>query len=191
MVKRQRSGDKNYVNNEQFTKALDQYAVQCRLAHSENKPEPQMPTYVAESIIKMAERLATTPRFSGYSYKEDMIGNAILAAVKYAKNFDGDRFDNGFAYVTQILFSHMVMTIKKEKQIYKTNVELIQQAQLDSFGNPEMVAEHQAYAQAIADQKLQEMEKSTNVNKTAGFKLRTGYDKEKRKNTKGTPLNRN
>ena len=68
-----------------------------------------------------------------------MVNNAILAAVKYSHKFDGDRFDNGFAYVTQILFSHMIITIKNEKKKYETNLRLIQEAEVSVLGNDEFI----------------------------------------------------
>ena len=119
---RQKQGDKNYVDNKVFTEALHKYAVECRNAVEKGESEPVMSNYLGSCIIKMAERLSSTHRFRNYPYREDMVGNAILAAVKYAKNFDGTRFNNGFAYITQILFSHMVVTIKNEKKKYKTEI---------------------------------------------------------------------
>lgn len=187
---RQKPGDRNYVNNKEFTRALDEYARACRRAEAEGVEEPRMPNYVGECIVKMSERLATTYRFRNYTYREDMVGNGIIAAVKYAKNFDGNRFNNGFAYITQIIFSHMILTIKKEKQKYKANLEMIQQAQLNTFGSMELVAEQQAHSQMIADQKLQDMQKSSieDGEKKGGFTLRTGYDKEERAKYVGTPM---
>jgi hypothetical protein len=190
MTQRQRPGDRNYVDNKTFTLALDEYAVACRKANETNQPEPRMSEYIGACILKMSERLSSTPRFRGYTYREEMIGNAIVAAMKYAKNFDGSRFNNGFAYITQILFSHMVMTIKKEKRNYNTNLEMIQQAQLQVFGYDEMSHEIAAHAQMIADQKLQDLE-SSKTNVVGGFKLRSGYSKEERSKFKGTPMERN
>lgn len=189
---RQKAGDKNYVNNTEFTKHLDDYSQACRKAVAEGKEEPKMSNILGASIMKMAERLALSPRFRGYSYREEMIGNGILAAVKYAKNFDGDRFNNGFAYITQILFSHMVITIKNEKKKYKTNLELIQQAELQAFGSEELSYLAQEHARTIADQKMQDIEDQTIVstNQGGGFKLRTGWDKTKRSEYIGTPMER-
>lgn len=187
--KRQKPGDKWYVNNVEFTIELDKYSRACREATEDNLEEPRMSNYLGECIMKMAERLSTTARFRNYPYRDEMVGNSIVAAVRYAKNFDGDRFNNGFAYITQILFSHMVQTIKKEKQKYKTNLEMIQQAQLDVFGSSEMVQEQQLHSQMIADQKLEDMhqgEKKTG----GGFTLKTGWDREKRAQYMGTPMER-
>lgn len=190
---RQKKNDKNYVNNKEFTAELDKYSQECRKAVEDNKQEPRMSRYLGECIIKMAERLALLPRFRGYAFREDMVGNAIVAAVRYAKNFDGSRFDNGFAYITQILFSHMVITIKNEKKKYQTNIELIQQAELSAFGNPEIGEIADSHARAIADQKMRELEESKihpDEKNKGGFKLRTGTTKEERAKAIGTPMQR-
>lgn len=194
--KRQRlkKGDRNYVNNKQFTKALDEYARRQRKYMEENDGERiKMPDYVAECIVKMSHRLCTTPRFSGYSYKDEMIQNAILAAVKYAHNFDGSRFDNGFAYVTSILFSHMVITIKKEKKLYETKMQMIQQM-ADEVDLDMLEETHRDnFVKEIADQKLgqiEEQRKRDDGDTTQrGFTLRTGWTKESREAYEGgTPL---
>ena len=114
--KRQKKGDVHYVNNKEFTIALDEYSRACRDAAETGETKPRMSNYLGECIMKMSNRLATTPRFSGYSYRDEMIQNGILAAIKYADRFNGDKFDNGFAYITQILFSHFILTIKSEKK---------------------------------------------------------------------------
>ena len=192
--KRQKPGDEHYVNNREFTLALDKYSRECKEAEAEGKIKPRMNSYLGDCIMKMSYRLANSPRFSGYSFKDEMIHNGILAAVKYANRFNGDKFDNGFAYVTQILFSHFIITIKNEKKKYETNLKLIQAAEIGVFGNAEMsgVADH--HARGIADQKLQDMEKGKaekdegGKSNRRGFHLRSGYTKEERDNYSGTPL---
>ena len=189
--KRQKRGDVHYVNNKEFTLALDKYARECKAAAANDEEKPIMSNYLGDCVIKMANRLASTPRFYGYTYKDEMIQNAILGAVKYMYRFDGDRFDNGFAYVTQILFSHMIQTIKAEKKKYETNLKMIQEMEA-SFLNNEEFGESVAndHARSIADQKLQDMEKSKAPKSKGGFQLRAGYTKESRDAFKGTPLDR-
>lgn len=187
--KRQKKGDEHYVNNREFTLNLDKYSRECKEAETEGREKPVMNRYLAECIMKMAYRLSLTPRFQGYYYREEMVQNGILAAVKYAHRFDGDRFDNGFAYITQILFSHMVITIKNEKKKYKTNLELIQQAYVTNIDNPEFAGIIDEHAREIADQKLSDMNDNGLGDKKGGFTLRTGYTKEARDAyIGGTPL---
>ena len=189
--KRQKPGDEHYVNNRTFTLALDDYSRACKKAEEEGRQKPRMNNYLGECILKMSNRLANSPRFSGYSFKEEMIHNGILAAVKYAHKFNGDKFDNGFAYVTQILFSHFIITIKNEKKKYETNLKLIQSAEIGVFGNAEFSAVSDSHARGIADQKLQDMEENKEtVGNKRGFHLRSGYTKESRENYSGTPLKR-
>ncbi|MCG7944948.1 MAG: hypothetical protein N0C84_01230 [Candidatus Thiodiazotropha taylori] len=189
---RQKPGDKHYVNNKEFTLALDEYSRACRAAEEEERQPPQMSNYLGESIMKMAERLSHTQRFRGYPYRDEMVNNGVLAAVKYAHKFNGDKFDNGFAYVTQIIFSHFVITIKNEKKKYETNLKLIQQAEVGVMGNEEFAQMSDAHARSIADQKLNDMEVAKTPSKGGrGFGLKTGYTKEERENYKGgTPLKR-
>ena len=192
--KRQKPGDEHYVNNREFTLALDKYSRECKEAEAEGKIKPRMNSYLGDCIMRMSYRLANSPRFSGYSFKDEMIHNGILAAVKYANRFNGDKFDNGFAYVTQILFSHFIITIKNEKKKYETNLKLIQAAEIGVFGNAEMTAVADHHSRGIADQKLQDMENSKmekdeeGKSNRRGFHLRSGYTKEERDNYSGTPL---
>ena len=193
---RQKPGDKHYVNNRDFTLALDEYARMCKKAEEKGKDKPQMSNYLGDCIMKMAERLSHTPRFRGYSYRDEMVHNGILAAVKYAHRFNGDKFDNGFAYVTQIIFSHFIITIKNEKKKYETNLKLIQETEVGLIGNSEFSEMADNHARSIADQKLMDIQNSKDEDteeksRKGGFSLRTGYTKEERENYKGgTPLKR-
>jgi len=190
---RQKPGDAHYVNNREFTLELDKYSRACSEAEANGKPKPQMNHYLGECILKMANRLAGSPRFRGYSYREEMIANGIVAAVKYAHKFNGDKFDNAFAYVTQILFSHFIITIKNEKKKYETNLKMIQEAHLSIMGSEEFESFADDHARFIADQKLMELndqkqEKTEGKRNKQGFHLRSGYTKEERANYSGTPL---
>ena len=188
-IKKQKKGDTHYVNNREFTLALDNYARAYKKAVKKKQEVPVMDRYIADCIIKMSNRLALTPRFQGYYFRDEMIQNAILAAVKYAHKFNGDKFDNGFAYITQILFSHMVITIKNEKKRYKTNLEMIQQSIISNIDDPEFSGMIDEFAKEIADQKLMEMQDDSQEKGKGGFTLRTGWTKESRDSyAGGTPL---
>jgi len=186
---RQKPGDEHYVNNIEFTLALDEYSQACKKALAKGDERPVMSRYLGECVYKMANRLSLTPRFKGYMYRDEMVQNAILGAMKYMYRFDGTRFDNGFAYVTQILFSHMIQTIKNEKKKYELNLRLIQEAEVSVMGDQEFEGIADTHARAIADQKLEELQSQKVEKGKGGFSLRTGYTKESRAAYKGgTPL---
>ena len=187
---RLKPGNAHYVNNKEFTKALDEYARKCKEKITEGESRPVMNKYLGECVIKMSNRLSLSPNFRGYAYREEMVQDAILGAVNYMHLFDGNRFNNGFAYVTQILFSHMIQTIKKEKKKYELNLKLIQKAEVEHMHNPEFASAAMESARAIADQKLGDIEegKKNTSKKAIGFRLKSGYTKADREAYKGTPL---
>lgn len=148
----------HYVNNKELTEALAKYAADYHARGA--RARQGMSRYLAECLIKMSERLAMSPNFRNYTYVDDMKSAAREAALKYMHNFDRAKYDNGFAYVTQIMFSAMVQIIKKEKKKEKFDMILIQQMvntwMLEGAHDTDLAAQ----AQAIADQKLQDMEDS-------------------------------
>jgi hypothetical protein len=178
MAKRLTKDSPHYVNNKEFTAALDDYSRRCRAAIDAGKERPVMSRYLGDCIIRMATRLSLKSNFVGYPYRDEMVQDAILAAVKYAYRFNGDRYNNGFAFVTQILFSHMVQRIKKEKKKYLLDLKLIQGAEQQLFLNPEFHEEATEKARSIADQKLQDLQESKvgkdkDGHSKGGFKLRS------------------
>ena len=55
---RQKPGDTHYVNNIEFTLALDEYSQACKKAISEGKERPTMSRYLGECVVKMSNRLS-------------------------------------------------------------------------------------------------------------------------------------
>lgn len=86
----------NYINNAEF------YSMLTDWKHSNNE---NMPDNIASAIMNICENLAKSGKFSGYTWKDDMIADAILICVKFAKNFDPEKSKNPFAYFTQIAYN--------------------------------------------------------------------------------------
>jgi hypothetical protein len=78
---------------------------------------------VAESIYKIANRLAFASNFINYTYREDMIGDAIVRMVEAltTRKFDPHK-GNPFSYFTKIAFHAFCNRIKREKRIRETLV---------------------------------------------------------------------
>jgi hypothetical protein len=109
----------NYVNNPDFYEALINYKQLCEQAKRENKQRPIVPNYIGACISSIANRLASKPNFSGYSYKEDMIMDGIENCLLYIDRFDPEKSENPFAYFTQIIWFAFLRRIAKEKkQLY-------------------------------------------------------------------------
>ena len=48
---------------------------------------PQITEYIGECFILIAERLSTRPNFINYSFRDEMVGDAIENCLIAAKNF--------------------------------------------------------------------------------------------------------
>ena len=110
---------KNYINNGDFCKALTDFQAAVAAAKKENKPKPQIPNYIGECFMKIAEGLSHKHNFINYTYRDEMIGDGIENCLMYFENFDTSKSSNAFAYFTQIIYYAFLRRIQKEKkQLY-------------------------------------------------------------------------
>lgn len=75
-------------------------------------------------VIQIVNGLSHRPNFNGYTYIDEMRSEAILAVVKGLKNFNAEKYDNPFAYITQIAWHAFIAFINKEKTKSKTKKRL-------------------------------------------------------------------
>jgi len=133
----------NYVDNKQLYAVILEYKAKVQEAKHSGAGKPQIPNYVGECILLIAQRLATKPNFINYSYRDEMISDGIENCISYFDNFDPAKSDNPFAYFTQIIYYAFLRRIQKEKkQVYikhKTSEnsmlfdELVQQGEDGEF----------------------------------------------------------
>lgn len=106
----------NYINNETFLEELIKYKDAVNKNINENKPKPKIPNYIGECFLKIANNLAKRPNFCMYTYKEEMVGDAIENCIMYFENFDPNKSKNPFAYFTQVCWYAFVRRIAREKK---------------------------------------------------------------------------
>ena len=82
--------------------------------------DDDMTEELGSAIYNIANRLAFAPNFINYSYREDMVGDAIIKMVSALKNkkFNPDK-GNPFSYYTKIAFNAFCNRIKKEKRAHE------------------------------------------------------------------------
>jgi DNA-directed RNA polymerase specialized sigma24 family protein len=101
------SKENYYIDPNEFKESLRKYYDTDNLTDD-----------LAENIKKIAYGLSYSPNFIRYSYKDDMIGDALIkmyAALKF-KKFNFDNNSSPFAYFTTIAFHAFINRIKKEKR---------------------------------------------------------------------------
>jgi hypothetical protein len=118
---------KNYVNNEEFTNELTSWIKECRgmgcLMCCGIKPQipnmghrKKMPDKMGLALMKIVENYGHRRNYSGYTYLEDMRSEALLTCMKYIHNFDRNKSDNAFSYVTAIIDNAFKNFLKREKK---------------------------------------------------------------------------
>jgi len=110
------SKQNHYVNNADFLAALIKYHEDCAIAEKENTQEPDIPNYVGECFLKIAEHLSRKPNFISYTYRDEMISDGIENCIMYFRNFDPKKSKNPFAYFTQIIYYAFLRRIMREKK---------------------------------------------------------------------------
>jgi DNA-directed RNA polymerase specialized sigma24 family protein len=126
---------KNYVNNKDLLDSMINYGQACKEAEESGDKQPQIPDYIGKAILLIAQRLATKPNFSGYSYKDEMISDGIENCLQYIHNFDPEKSSNPFAYFTQIIWYAFLRRIQKEKKQtyikFKASQEFLTQSMIE------------------------------------------------------------
>ena len=105
-----------YINNKDFLDALIDYKKRVDDSVLENISKPKIPDYIGECFLKIANNLAKRPNFYSYTYKDEMISDAIENCLMYFENFDPEKSSNPFAYFTQICWYAFIRRIDKEKK---------------------------------------------------------------------------
>ena len=126
MAKRKRS--EHYVNNKEFLAALIKYQEDIEIARLQDKTKPQIPRYIGECFLKIANHLSFKPNFVNYMFKEDMISDGIENCVQYIHNFNPEKSKNPFAYFTQIIHYAFLRRIQREKRQLEIKNKIIEKS---------------------------------------------------------------
>ena len=71
---------------------------------------------LGQMLIAIATKLSTKGNFMSYTWRQDMISEAVLTCIKYLKNFNPDKSQNPFAYITQICKNSFKAYIKSQNK---------------------------------------------------------------------------
>ena len=86
----------HYINNKDFLKEMIAYRQAIRKAKRNGDKKPQIPRYVGECFMKIAENLSHKPNFLSYTFRDEMVAGAIENCVMYVDNFDPSKSSNPF-----------------------------------------------------------------------------------------------
>ena len=124
----------NYIDNKEFLKEMVTYRKAVIAAKKKGEPKPRIPEYVGACFMKIAENLSHKPNFISYTFRDEMVSDAIENCVMYCDNFNPAKSKNPFAYFTQIVWYAFIRRIQREKkQLYVKYKSTEMIAVLDGF----------------------------------------------------------
>ena len=146
----------HYVNNKEFSQAVMDYAVECRDCREKDEEVPKVTDYVARCFIKIAEGLSHRPNFVRYTYREEMVMDAVENCLRAIGNYNIETATrtgkpNAFSYFTQICYYAFIRRIMKEKKQQDIKFKFIEKMGIDDFVQAGMDGETAQETMAYVD----------------------------------------
>ena len=128
----------HYVNNADFSQAVVEY---CKTVIEAKETDDQLQIvtdYIASCFLKIAEGLSHKSNFIRYTYREEMVMDAVENCLKAIENYNIEAATrtgkpNAFAYFTQIAWFAFLRRIAKEKKQQDIKQKWISQSMIGDF----------------------------------------------------------
>jgi hypothetical protein len=140
---RQKRKSIHYVNNADFSQAVVEYVERVNVAKAKNEPLPVVTDYIAQCFLRIAEGLSHKSNFIRYTYREEMVMDAVENCLKAIGNYDLEAATrtgkpNAFAYFTQITWYAFLRRIAKEKKQQDVKLKYLTQSGIENFVDLEL-----------------------------------------------------
>ncbi len=123
----------HYIDNQEFLAALIAFKASVEEAKAKGESIPPVSNYIGLCFMKIAQHLSYAKNFINYSWREEMISDAIENCLKCVANFDPQKSTNPFAYFTQVSWFAFIRRIQKEQKEQKIKGEILRNADLDAI----------------------------------------------------------
>jgi hypothetical protein len=178
----------HYVNNAEFSKAVVEYVKECDDAKSSGDIVPIVTDYIAQCFLKIAEGLSHKSNFVRYTYREEMVMDAVENCLRAIQNYNIEAATrtgtpNAFAYFTQISWYAFLRRIAKEKKQQDVKLRYmtesgIQEFMIDPDEDPEVSKAVQSFVDNLKrridevkerDQEFEIYKKSQTIKRTRSY----------------------
>jgi len=135
---RQKRASIHYVNNADFSTAVVEYVTRVDKAKEAKTEIPKVPDYIAQCFLRIAEGLSHKSNFIRYTYREEMVMDAVENCLKAVLNYDIEAATrtgkpNAFAYFTQITWYAFLRRIAKEKKQQDIKMKYLTNSGIENF----------------------------------------------------------
>jgi hypothetical protein len=137
-TKKNKKQTEHYVNNKEFSQAVVDYVSASNRAKDNGQEVPRISEYIGRCFLKIAEGLSHKPNFIRYTYREEMVMDAVENCIKAIGNYNVDAATrtgspNAFAYFTQICYYAFIRRIMREKKQQDIKFRFIEHAGIENF----------------------------------------------------------
>jgi len=126
----------HYINNKKFYEEMVLYKKSVDRAKELKLPPPSASDYIGEAIYEISNRLSMKHNFVNYTYRDEMVSDGIENAIMALDNFDPDKYNNPFAYFTQIIYYAFLRRLEKEKKQSYIKRKALENFYFDSITDP-------------------------------------------------------
>ena len=128
----------HYVNNAEFSQAVVDYVTICNKEKAKEKIVPVVPDYIAQCFLRIAEGLSHKSNFIRYTYREEMVMDAVENCLKAIHNYNLEAATrtgkpNAFAYFTQITWYAFLRRISREKKQQDIKLKYLSRSGIEQF----------------------------------------------------------
>jgi hypothetical protein len=160
----------HYINNKEFSLAVVDYVTSANEAKKKGKNVPIVTDYVAQCFLKIAEGLSHRPNFVRYTYREEMVMDAVENCLRAINNYNIETATrtgkpNAFSYFTQICYFAFIRRIAKEKKQQDIKFRFIEKMGIEDFTQMGMDDEGAQQTMAYVDTLRQRMSKVRDTDK--------------------------
>ncbi len=115
-----------------------------------SKEHGSMTRTLATMFIKLCERYATRSNWRGYTYNEEMRGQALLQLSQIGLQFDESKSQNPFAYYTAAITNSFTRILNIEKKNQNIRDDILEMNGLDPSWTRQYSGSHNKAAEAVA-----------------------------------------
>jgi hypothetical protein len=178
----------HYVNNKEFSQAVVDYVKQLNEAKQVEEALPIVPNYIASCFLKIAEGLSHKSNFIRYTYREEMVMDAVENCLKAIDNYNVETATrtgnpNAFAYFTQISWYAFLRRIAKEKKQQDIKLKYMTSSGIEEYIKIDVSDNSAAVMNQFVDTLKDRIERVKE--KDDAFKVFATVEKKKIKRVKG------
>ncbi len=122
-----------YVSNKDLYPVYVEWHKEILKAASEGKEKPEIPAAIVDAIIKICTKTSYRSEFIGYTFRDDMVGDAIYDCIRFADKFNPEKSTNPFSYITTTAWRAFLRRIDAEKTQSYVKAKIISDTPIHEF----------------------------------------------------------